>query len=102
MSNRKLKLLLPLFALLLGAQACSGDDCARAGDCKSGEVCYRGVCTPGLAPNASCKSDEECGNGFTCFAARCRVSDTVAPTDASVADTGMSTPDAGDAPDSGL
>lgn len=102
-------------ALLLVSLFGCGDECARALDCASGEVCYLGTCEALSAANTSCVSDNDCNpEGFdlyACRGARCVLKNTTRPdggtvtgtvADGGVRDSGVVTPNDSGVNDSGV
>ncbi len=82
------------------ALSACGDECSRAQDCRSSEVCYRGVCTPAVSSRFICSGDNDCNNNgagpLRCSGGRCMLpgSGPIVIPDSGVTDTGE-VPDTG-------
>ena len=73
--------------------ASCGDDCSRASDCSSQEVCVDGTCQSPSAAYLSCDSVRDCGDPsvFVCQGGRCTFRVSGVNPDLSVRDVGTST-----------
>ncbi len=81
----RFQFLLPMLAVGGFTFVGCSDECERASDCLTGEVCYIGVCTPATTNNSLCQSDADCNNGaqtgdFKCASGRCVVDPDASPT----------------------
>ncbi|MEO1228351.1 MAG: hypothetical protein AAFZ18_05545 [Myxococcota bacterium] len=71
--------LVPAVALA-GLLASCGNECDRALDCASNQVCLRGTCIQSSASYIGCAVDTECGfpnSGLSCVAGRCTFTATM-------------------------
>lgn len=80
------------FVALAGFAASCGNECNRALDCASDELCLRGVCTKSQATYLQCATDADCGgpaSGIQCLAGRCTFTSVGNPTATTAPDLGM-------------
>lgn len=77
---------------LLAASGC-GDECSRAADCTSEQVCLVGVCTAAQATYLSCSSNADCAGDSSVLV--CRGGRCTFPSSGLAPDFGPPTPDTG-------
>ena len=74
-----------------------GDECSRAADCPSAQVCYLGTCEALQSANRTCVADSDCNEAgfdlYSCRGSRCVLNNTTRPdsgtTTGTVADGGI-------------